>query len=154
MKKEVRQAKIEQLITQNDIGTQEELMEVLAHEGIKATQATISRDIREMRIIKEPNGNGRIRYTIFKGSSPSEEEKMYTTISESVIDVTRVQTMNVVHTLPRTANVLSAIIDDLEKKEVVGTIAGYDTILVISKNDEDAKSMNDLFNKYLKIGRS
>ena len=45
-------------------------------------------------------------------------------------------------------------IDDLEKKEVVGTIAGYDTILVISKNDEDAKSMNDLFNKYLKIGRS
>ncbi|MDC7952374.1 arginine repressor [Liquorilactobacillus mali] len=154
MKKEVRQAKIEQLITQNEIGTQEELMDVLAQEGIKATQATISRDIREMRIIKEPNGSGRIRYTIFKGNSPSEEEKMYAAISDSVTDVTLVQTMNVVHTLPRTANVLSAVIDDLKKEEVVGTIAGYDTILVISKNKEDAKIMNDLFNKYLRIGRS
>lgn len=91
-------------------------MDILAQDGIKATQATISRDIREMRIIKEQNGNGRIHYTIFKGSSPSEEEKMYAAISESVTDVTLVQTMNVVHTLPRNANVLSAIIDDLGKK--------------------------------------
>lgn len=147
MKKEIRQAKIEQLITQNEIGTQEELMEILAQNGIKATQATISRDIREMRIIKEQNAKGKIHYAIFKGGLPSEEEKMYNAITESVIDITLVQTMNVVHTLPRTANVLSAIIDELEVSEVVGTIAGYDTILIISKNEQDARLVRDTFKK-------
>ncbi|KRL04775.1 arginine repressor [Liquorilactobacillus oeni] len=148
MKKELRQAKIAQLITQEEIGTQEELMNVLKENGITATQATISRDIREMRIAKEQGENGKIRYAIFKESSASEKEKLQSSISETVLNVVRVQFINVIKTLPHNANVLSAVFDGLALEEVVGTIAGYDTLLVISKSEEDAQEINRLIAKY------
>ncbi|GAJ25195.1 arginine pathway regulatory protein ArgR [Liquorilactobacillus sucicola DSM 21376 = JCM 15457] len=149
MKKEQRQAKIEQIITQNEIATQDELMKALSNVGIKATQATISRDIREMRIIKEQDANGQVHYVIFKGNRQSEEEKLFENIHEMVTDITQVEFINIIHTLPRNANVLTAIIDDLNLKEVVGTMAGYDTILIISKSREDARTVSDLFKKYI-----
>ncbi|KRL03176.1 arginine repressor [Liquorilactobacillus capillatus] len=149
MKKEQRQAKIEQLITQNEIATQDELMQALASMGIRATQATISRDIREMRIIKEQDTNGRVHYVVFKGDHQSEEEKLFENIHEMVTDITQVEFINIIHTLPRNANVLTAIIDNLKLKEVAGTMAGYDTILIISKSSEDAKNISALFKKYI-----
>ncbi|KRL99694.1 arginine repressor [Liquorilactobacillus satsumensis] len=148
MKKETRQAKIEQLITQYEVGTQEELMKLLTQNGIAATQATISRDMREMRIVKEQSSSGKIHYAIFKGNAVSEKEKLYNSISEAVLEVVPVQFINIVKTLPHNANVLTAIIDELALDEIVGTIAGYDTILVISKSEEDARKVNSLFTKY------
>ncbi len=75
VKKEMRQGKIEQLINQQVISNQEELMQALQAIGISATQATISRDIREMQIVKQQDGNGNLRYVIFKANNQSEQDE-------------------------------------------------------------------------------
>lgn len=149
MKKEERQAKIEQLIKQNIIATQDELMRYLEDSGIKATQATISRDIREMQIIKEQDGNGVLRYVIFKNDAHNEEDKLYKAIEETVVDIRQVEFMNIIHTLPRNANVLAAILDDLSLPEVAGTLAGYDTVVIISGSKDEAAKINKLFSQYI-----
>jgi transcriptional regulator of arginine metabolism len=149
MKKEIRQAAIEQLISQQPIANQEELMEALEQKGIKATQATISRDIRELRIVKEQNSDGSSHYAIFKEDPVSRKEQLYVNIAEMVTSIAQVQFMNVVKTLPHNANVLTAIIDDLKLPEVVGTLAGYDTIVIISGDSAAAAKINQLFNRHL-----
>ncbi|KRK49196.1 arginine repressor [Secundilactobacillus kimchicus] len=143
MKKSLRQSRIEQLINQYPIGTQEDLMRHLEEIGIKATQATISRDIREMQVVKAQDGNGNLRYTIFKPGNKSEEEHLHETINEVVIGLTRVQFMNVIKTLPSNGNLLAAILDDLNMPEVVGTLAGHDTIIVVSPNEKVAQQLNE-----------
>lgn len=149
MKKEVRQAKIEQLINQNIISTQGALMKALRENGITATQATISRDIREMKIVKEQDGNGNIRYAIFKANNQSEEERLFQTISETVIGVTKVEFMNIVKTSARNANVIAAIIDDLALDGIVGTLAGFDTLVLISESSQAAQAVYDLFMEHI-----
>ncbi|KIS02875.1 arginine repressor [Paucilactobacillus wasatchensis] len=143
MKKAVRQSKIEQLISQYAIGTQEELMQQLQNSGMSATQATISRDIREMQIVKAADGNGNLRYTIFKAGNKSEEARLFSTIFDVVTNITRVEFMNIIRTLPSDGNMLAAIIDDLGLKEVAGTLAGHDTIFVVSPNEQVAKKFNE-----------
>ncbi|WP_282709130.1 ArgR family transcriptional regulator [Ligilactobacillus sp. Marseille-Q7487] len=151
MKKEIRQAKIEQLINQNIISTQEALLNALKENGIKATQATISRDIREMKIVKEQDGNGNIRYVIFKANNQTEEERLFQMISEIVTNITKVEFMNVVKTSARNANVLAAIIDDLAIKEVVGTLAGFDTLVLISASAQDAQNVYEMFMEHIDL---
>lgn len=143
VKKSIRQERIERLINQYPIGTQEELMEHLEDVGIQATQATISRDIREMQIVKAQDGHGHLRYTIFKVGNRSKEEHLRETISEVVIGLTQVDFVNVLKTLPSNGNLLAAIFDDLNLPEIVGTLAGHDTILIISANADVAKQLHD-----------
>ncbi|PWG01056.1 arginine repressor [Levilactobacillus bambusae] len=142
MKKNIRQSRIEQLINQYPISTQEELMQRLQDVGIQATQATISRDIREMQIVKAQDGHGHLRYTIFKSGNRSVEEHLRETINEVVVDLKRVSFINIVRTLPSNGNLLAAILDDLDLPEVSGTLAGHDTIFIISENEEIAKRLN------------
>lgn len=149
MKKVERQRKIEQLIKQNVIATQDELMRQLEANGIKATQATISRDIRELQIIKEQDSNGVVRYVIFKGNNQNEEEKLIKAIEETVVDIRQVEFMNIIHTLPRNANVLAAILDGLSLPAVAGTLAGYDTVVIISGSKDEASQINLLFTKHV-----
>ncbi len=98
MKKTVRQTKIEQLINQYVISTQEELMERLRQAGINATQATISRDIREMQIVKQQDASGSSRYMIYKAGNQNEMQHLYRSIGDTVTQVDRVQFLNVIHT--------------------------------------------------------
>ncbi|WP_281164795.1 arginine repressor [Liquorilactobacillus sicerae] len=149
MKKEIRQAAIEQLISQEEIANQEELMIALEKQGIKATQATISRDIRELRIVKEQSSNGKQHYVIFKEDPVSEKQQLYANINEMVTGITQIQFLNVVKTLPHNANVLSAIIDDLDLSQIVGTLAGYDTIVIFSQTTEQAAKINQIFKEHL-----
>ena len=149
MKKAERQRKIEQLIKQNVIATQDELMRQLEANGIKATQATISRDIRELQIIKEQDSNGVVRYVIFKGNNQNEEEKLIKAIEETVVDIRQVEFMNIIHTLPRNANVLAAILDGQSLPAVAGTLAGYDTVVIISGSKDEASQINSLFTKHV-----
>lgn len=149
MKKELRQAKIEQLINQQVISNQEELMQALQNLGIKATQATISRDIREMQIVKQQDSNGDLRYVIFKSNSHSEQDKLYKTINDVVTDVTTVEFMNVIHTTARNANVLAAILDELSLPDVAGTLAGFDTLVIISPSKESAQKLYATFMEHV-----
>ena len=139
MNKSERQAALTRIINQKPIATQEELLAALKAAGIDATQATISRDIREMKIVKSQDATGTLRYTIFRGSSESQLERLGRSIREVGLSITRVHFMNVIKTLPSNSNLLAAIIDDIGFEQVVGTIAGHDTIVVISPDEKQAK---------------
>ncbi|WP_445622236.1 arginine repressor [Lacticaseibacillus paracasei] len=139
MNKSERQAALTRIINQKPIATQEELLAALKAAGIDATQATISRDIREMKIVKSQDATGTLRYTIFRGSSESQLERLGRSIREVGLSITRVHFMNVIKTLPSNGNLLAAIIDDIGFEQVVGTIAGHDTIVVISPDEKQAK---------------
>lgn len=148
MKKEVRQAKIEQLITQYPIATQDELLARLKEAGVPATQATISRDIREMQIVKQQDAAGTSRYMIYKAGNQNELQHLYRAISETVTNYERVDFLTVVHTLPSYANMLAAILDDLNLSQVAGTLAGHDTIVLISPDQQAAQAVLDVFEKH------
>ena len=90
MKKELRQAKIEQLITKQIISNQDDLLKALKKAGISATQATISRDIREMQIVKQQDGDGHLRYVVFKEQNQAEWLRLYKAIYDFVIEITPV----------------------------------------------------------------
>ncbi|BAN74763.1 MULTISPECIES: arginine repressor [Lacticaseibacillus] len=145
MNKNERQAALARIINQKPIATQEELLAALKAAGIDATQATISRDIREMKIVKAQDATGTLRYTIFRGSAESQLERLGRSIREVGLSITRVQFMNVIKTLPSNGNLLAAIIDDIDFDQVVGTIAGHDTIVVISPDEEQAKWFEEAY---------
>ena len=145
MNKSERQAALAWIINQKPIATQEELLAALKAAGIDATQATISRDIREMQIVKAQDAKGTLRYTIFRGSEESQLERLGRSIREVGLTITRVQLLNVIKTLPSNGNLLAAIIDDIDFDQVVGTIAGHDTIVVISPDEKQAKWFEEAY---------
>ena len=145
MNKSERQAALARIINQKPIATQEELLAALKAAGIDATQATISRDIREMQIVKAQDAKGTLRYTIFRGSEESQLERLGRSIREVGLTITRVQFLNVIKTLPSNGNLLAAIIDDIDFDQVVGTIAGHDPIVVISPDEKQAKWFEEAY---------
>jgi len=141
MKKSERQMLIKQIVLNNDVATQDELLAFLQEKGVKATQATISRDIKELNLVKTPSADGGIKYTIYQNNQVTMEEKLDSTIKSVVVDVNHVQFLNVVKTLPGNAHVIGALIDDIHYPEIVGTVAGNDTIVLISQTNEEAEGV-------------
>jgi len=134
-----RQAQILDLIAQQDIETQNQLMEALAARGIRSTQATLSRDIKELRLVKELSPNGGYRYT------PPLREEASDTLSrlrkifrECVVRVDAAQNLVVIHTLPGLANAAGSAMDNMDIPSLVGTIAGDDTVFMAMRSAADA----------------
>ena len=131
MKKAERQRLIKQLIMQQEIETQDELITRLEELGVRATQATVSRDIREMSIVKTHGADGRVKYAIFsQAQGTSSEEKLRESVKDSVV---------ILHTEMGNADVVSNFLDEVAYPEVAGTVAGADTIIVITRSEEDAE---------------
>lgn len=151
MKKSERQILIKQIILNNNISTQEELLEYLRREGVKATQATISRDIKELHLIKTPNQKGGTKYTLFQQNQLSLDDKLRTTLGDVVVKFTHVQFVNVLTTIPGNAHVVGALLDELDAPEIIGTVAGNDTILIISKDEEKAQNVYDYLSQYMEL---
>ncbi|WP_027109030.1 arginine repressor [Lacticigenium naphthae] len=151
MKKEERQTIIKQIILNNVVSTQEELMNKLREKGISATQATISRDVKELHLVKTPLGDGSTKYTIFLNNQITLQEKLQATLQEVVIDLKHVQFTNLIKTIPSNAHVIGAILDDLSRDEIIGTVAGNDTILILSKDEADAKQLYDYLVQYINL---
>ncbi|MEE5988635.1 ArgR family transcriptional regulator [Ligilactobacillus equi] len=149
MKKEARQNAILKIIAENEITTQDDLMKALANEDIVATQATISRDMRELKIVKGQNADGKSYYTHFKEEKNTSSKRLNQVIKDVVLEVDCVEFTNVIHTLPRNANVLAALLDELRPLNLLGTIAGYDTLVTYSKSVADAKELNNFFKECL-----
>lgn len=125
MKKKQRQALIRQMITEQPIGTQEELLTRLHEAGADVTQATISRDIREMKLVKSQDENKIVRYTLFNQPSVSlNEERLRTAIRREVLRIQSVQFMVIVLTERNGADVVTNWLDEVAYPEVVGTMAG------------------------------
>lgn len=125
-----RQAVILDLINEYPIETQEELMTHLKENGFKVTQATVSRDIKELRLLKSLSADGRYRYTSFKGNPEDAQGGLNSFFNNSVLSVKQAQNLIVIRTLSGMAQAVCATLDNSELVGMVGTIAGDDTIFI------------------------
>ena len=145
--KSKRQLKIMELIKEKNIQTQQELAANLRQEGIEVTQATVSRDVKQLGLIKVPNGAGEYKYSL----PPRHKEKvnansrMRRMFQDSVVDFNYSENLIVVNTLPGTAQGVAALLDNSDWNNVIGTIAGDDAILLVVKPKEKVEAvMNKL----------
>lgn len=135
--KRLRYSKIKEIVQSRPIETQEELAKALQEEGIEVTQATVSRDIKELMLIKVPTSDGHYRYAL----SPEQnllmsKNRMVRLFQDSIIRVDAAVNQIVIHTLPGSANPVAAAIDHARWENVIGTLAGDDTILIITNGEE------------------
>ena len=150
MKKASRRRLIKQLITQHDVETQGELIELLANEGVCVTQTTISRDIREMNIVKMHVGGNHVKYTLFAQMKPADsEEKLQETLKESAIGMECIEFMIIIHTDMDSADVITNYLDEVNYEEIAGTIAGIDTIIIIAYSKELAIQLVERFKQMM-----
>ena len=138
-----RQAKMLELIKRNDIETQEELAEYLNREGFKVTQATVSRDIRELKLSKVPTGGGKQKYVILKQDDSHMGDKYIRVLRDGFISMDMAQNILVIKTVSGMAMAVAAALDALKFSEVVGCIAGDDTIMVAVRTVEDTQILMD-----------
>ncbi|MFZ5823200.1 MAG: arginine repressor [Bacillota bacterium] len=128
-----RQAKILELIKTSVIETQEELAEALGRHGIPVTQATVSRDIKELQLNKVPAGDGRYRYAMPEEVPTGSWDKRRRIFQESVLGIDWSGNIVVVKSLPGTAPGVGSAIDHLGYPEIIGSVAGDDTVIIIIK---------------------
>lgn len=132
--KGLRHAKIKQIIEQQVIDTQEELAEALRKNDIDVTQATVSRDIKELMLIKVPTGDGRYRYAFPPDHNMIfSQSRMERTFQDALVSIDHSENIIVLKTLPGTAQAVAYTIDYVKWPEILGTVAGDDTIFVVVK---------------------
>lgn len=137
--KSQRQAKIMEIISTQNVETQEQLLEALREAGFYSTQATISRDIKELRIVKELTSLGTYRYTTTQGEvTGTFSSRMNTIFRECVTGFDYAQNMVVIHTLPGLASAAGSAIDAMSMSIILGTIAGDDTVFVVMRDSNAA----------------
>lgn len=137
--KKNRHAKIVELIEEYDLETQEELAERLRQDGYDVTQATVSRDIRELNLSKVSLGDGRQKYVLLRENHGEMNDKYARVLREGMSSMNAAQSLLVVKTVPGMAMAVAAALDAMRMKEIVGTIAGDDTIMLAVRSAEDAE---------------
>ncbi|MDA3131145.1 transcriptional regulator AhrC/ArgR [Aliibacillus thermotolerans] len=146
MTKGQRHIKIRELISNFDIDTQDELVERLRNAGYNVTQATVSRDIKELHLVKVPTADGRYKYSLPADKRFNPIEKLKRSLIDSFISIDRANNLVVMKTLPGNANAVGALIDNLTWEEIIGTVCGDDTILIICRDD---KTGEDIVQRFL-----
>ena len=136
-----RQAKILELIVKNEIGTQEELTAKLEEAGFNATQATISRDIREMKLTKIADSAGKLRYVAYRSTDDDMNEKYVRIFLDGFISMDNAGNILVVKTVSGMAMAVAAALDHMDFPEIVGSIAGDDTIMCAIRSLDDTVSL-------------
>lgn len=135
--KQKRHSTIVELIEKYDIGTQEELAERLRDAGFTVTQATVSRDIRELKLSKIPTGDGGNKYVVFRQDDSHLTDKFSRILKDGMVGVERAQNMLVVKTVSGMAMAVAAALDAMKFEEIVGCIAGDDTIMCAIRSLDD-----------------
>ena len=136
-----RQAKILELIVKNEIGTQEELTARLEEAGFNATQATVSRDIREMKLTKVADAAGKLRYVAYKTTEDDMNEKYIRIFLDGFVSMDNAQNILVIKTVSGMAMAVAASLDHMDFAEIVGSIAGDDTIMCAIRSLDDTVSL-------------
>ena len=139
--KKSRHQKIKELVEQYEIETPEELAERLKEAGYAVTQATVSRDIRELKLSKVPMGDGRQKYTILIHSDHYLSDKYIRVLRDGYVSMDMAQNILVVKTVSGMAMAVAAAIDAMKLKEIVGSIAGDDTIMMAVRTVEDTETV-------------
>ena len=145
-----RHAKILEIIENNIVETQEELADLLKKSGINVTQVTVSRDIKELRLVKVLTEDGRYKYAAMKEQDSQLNERLYKVFAESVLSIDYTGNIIVIKTFPGAANAAAEALDALELKEVVGTVAGDNTIFVLIRHEENVIPVMERFKKMMK----
>lgn len=147
--KDYRQKVILEIIRKNSIETQNQLIEALTAAGVKSTQATISRDIKELRLVKELAPDGKYRYTVAAGEKLDHSEKLRTIFRECVTHVACAQNIVVIKTLPGLASGACSAVDKMNITTLVGTLAGDDTAFLAMIDRDAAESLRREIETYL-----
>lgn len=145
MNKGQRHIKIRELITNADIETQDELVERLKNAGYNITQATISRDIKELHLVKVPMMDGRYKYSLPADQRFNPLQKLKRALIDCFVGIDQSENLIVMKTLPGNANAVGALIDNLDWEEIMGTICGDDTILIICKERKHTTFISNRF---------
>ena len=139
--KKSRHQKIKELVERYEIETQEELADRLREAGCQVTQATVSRDIRELKLSKIPTGEGRQRYTVLVHSDHYLSDKYIRVLKDGFVSMDMAQNILVVKTVSGMAMAVAAAIDAMKLKEIVGSIAGDDTNMMAVRTVEDTETV-------------
>ena len=142
-----RHAKIIELINKYRIETQEELAEYLNREGFKVTQATVSRDIRDLKLTKIPSDEGKQHYVLHQSSDNGMSEKYIRVLREGYVSMDMAQNILVIKTVSGMASAVCAAIDAMKWNEVVGSIAGDDTIMCAIRSVSETITVMDKISK-------
>ena len=138
-----RQSKILELIRENDIETQEMLADLLNKAGFNVTQATVSRDIRELKLTKATMQSGKQKYVATAKESSFVTERLNRVFRDGIVSIDYAQNIVVIKTLIGMAMAVAAALDSMENSEIMGTIAGDDTIFCVVKNESRAVKLTE-----------
>jgi transcriptional regulator of arginine metabolism len=145
-----RHAKILELIENNEIETQEDLANSLRQSGFNVTQATVSRDIKELRLIKVLTREGKYKYATIKQQESVVTDRFMKLFKDSVLSIDHAGNMIIIKTLIGAANAAAAAIDAVDLKEVAGTIAGDDTIFLVIRDGYEMDEALEVFRNMTK----
>lgn len=144
-----RHAKILELIKETDIDTQEELLRRLKENGFDVTQATVSRDIKELRLAKTMSRTGKYKYSTGNENTTDMSSKFYSLFSDSVVSVEAAQNLIVIKCMTGMAQAVCTSMDAMYWQGFVGTLAGEDTIFIVCRNETAAQETQDEFRKLI-----
>ncbi len=145
MNKGQRHIKIREIIANHEIETQDELVERLREAGYNVTQATVSRDIKELHLVKVPMADGRYKYSLPADQKFNPLQKIKRVLVDSFVSIDYADNLIVMKTMPGNANAVGALIDNLQWPEVMGTICGDDTILIICRSKDNSQEVTQRF---------
>lgn len=144
-----RLLKIREIVSSKDIETQEDLVDALRAAGFHITQATISRDIKELMLVKVPTPDGRYKYALPAEPTYNPEAKLKRNLVESFVSIDMAENLVIMRTISGNAHAVAILIDHLDWEELIGTVAGDDTILIICRSKEAADTVTNRFLSYL-----
>ncbi len=148
--KSSRHKKIVELVRENDISTQEELAQILNNQGFNVTQATVSRDIRELKLTKGISDSGKQKYFVETNEESNLNEKYVRVFTECFVSMDMAMNILVIKTVSGMAMAVAAALDAMNFNEIVGTIAGDDTIMCAIRTVEDTRILISKLEKILK----
>ena len=148
--KTVRQVAILDIIEKQEIETQEELASALNARGIRVTQATVSRDIKELRLLKVLTPSGKYKYATGDQADNNLTDRFIRMLAESLLSVSSANNLIVVKTLSGSANVAAEALDSMHWPEVLGTLAGDNTVLLIIRSNEETITVTSRIRKMMK----
>ena len=144
-----RQQKIREIISSREIETQDELVEALKEAGLIVTQATVSRDIKELQLVKVPLGDGRYKYSLPQDQRFNPASKLRRALQDHFLKADYAENLVVVKCMPGTANTIASLIDAMDWQELIGTVSGDDTTLIVCRTKEQAEAVVNRINGML-----
>ena len=143
MNKGQRHMRIRELVTNNEIETQDDLVDRLKQAGYNVTQATVSRDIKELHLVKVPLQDGRYKYSLPADQRFNPLQKLQRALADSFVSIDGVAHFLMLKSLPGNGNAIAVLMDHLEWPEILGTLSGDDTILIICRREEEREMIKE-----------